>query len=126
MSFDKSLTAHQRAILFNHIDREVSVVVNRDTFVSTMKLIKRGLLRPKPKDRPRHTLLSAKGRELVCKLLAEHADALVAAGFDGVNEPSPQVRETLSALQLLRIMRSCPPAPRNDRFFPKTASEAAE
>lgn len=120
------LTARQCVILFEHIDRELPVIINRDRYMTTRQLIDRELLLPFPKNRPRRTRLSAKGRETVCQLLAEHAELLLQRSYDEEAPPSPQVRETLDALKMLRLMRSTPEAAKSGRFSPNPGRGAAE
>lgn len=79
----KKLSNAQRNLLIQHIDSMVPVERTigplRMTFVSLMRL---ELITGKgPSIRPRHTVLTMLGREVVATLLSEYAEALIRAGY---------------------------------------------
>jgi len=80
----RNLRHSQTEVLIAHVDREVPI--NRLApweLPARYSLIKMGLLRsiPTGAKRPRATTLSEAGREAVCFILAQYADALMQAGL---------------------------------------------
>ena len=89
----------QREMLVEHVHGPVSIVRKGGACFTQMRLIDVGLLYRSMADgantstiRPTHTAMTENGREVVCWILAEYADALVRAGcFD----PAVQLNATL-------------------------------
>jgi hypothetical protein len=102
-TFVHNLSTAQRDLLIRHIDRAVDVVIC-DQPRSREALLKTGLLKPElpgPQPKPRRTVLTEKGRRAVAMILAEYAEALVAAGYlEAYQEETPmQVLQRLKAAQ---------------------------
>lgn len=88
-----SLSACVRDLLIEHIESVVPLVrtVTRAEAGRTRMrrvLIAQGALRYDRQDFPRATLITERGRQRLATALADWADALVRAGYSGVNPPS--------------------------------------
>lgn len=101
----RALTPAQRDLLLAHVSGPRPVMVgatsNTDKAHAVFAvLIRRGLIRGEPfgSPRPRASVLTDLGRATVAHILAEYADALVAAGF---LESAPDMRpiEVLRAIK---------------------------
>ncbi len=80
----RNLTAHQRKMLIDHIDGPLDVVASDGHRVQCRSaLMSMGLLRGTPPGalRPRHTILTERGRMAVAIVLGDYADALIRAGL---------------------------------------------
>lgn len=96
-----NLSASQRALLIAHIDGPVELsVADRHLMRTRLTLTRAGLLlgHPHNSPRPRKTALSDAGKQAVCAVLGEAADALVRAGLLQQGDP-------LAALRRLHAMR---------------------
>ena len=87
-SGSRHLSAPMRDLLLAHIDGSATVPVefnakNAACIKSTWAAIAHGLIRPDGLPRMKQTFITDKGREVLAMALADWADALVRAGYDG-------------------------------------------
>lgn len=101
----RKLSTAARAMLINHIDREVPLDV-RESPHTRASLMNLGLLRGAPANnpKPKKTALTEHGRYAVDLLLGDYADALVRAGL--LEEEREEGETALEALRRLKALRS--------------------
>lgn len=102
----RRMTAAQRDFLLRHVpDRKVPVNL-QDAPQTRISLTGLGLIQGYPLNlpgsRPRHTVLTERGRYAAALLLGDYADALVAAGFLDL----PLDERPLAVLQRMKAERS--------------------
>jgi hypothetical protein len=103
-AFVAKVSGAQRKMLLAHLDGPVDVDVSQDG-KTRWTLIQRGLITadaatPYRPARPKSTRITDRGRQVVAYVLAEYADALVAAGYLDAETP-PE-----TPLQILRRLRA--------------------
>lgn len=114
------LSTPLRAFLLRHVHGPVPIEYGNartdKTYAARAALIRRQLLLPLPKNtiRPVETELTVKGRDAVAKILAQAADALVAAGA---------LEESVLAERPLIVLRRLK---HSGAFLPNEASEVPE
>lgn len=98
-AFVRRLSVVQREVLIEHVAGAKAVVVSKqgdEGYSTVLKLISLQLVRGDHHHRPRFTMLTEAGREAAAMVLAEYADALVAAGC---------LEPALRPLDLARMLR---------------------
>jgi hypothetical protein len=103
------LSRQQRDCLILHLDNPQSIKRGPE-FTTAYSLMYRDLLRGDAPNFPRFTLLTELGREVLCAVLGDYADALVRAEIIAVEELQPSVPADTqfaagSPVQLSVIMR---------------------
>lgn len=91
----KRLTQHQRDLLVEHIDGEVEIARASHLVPVRNSLMRTGMLKPAQTGttRPKGTLLTERGRQVVGMILGEAADQLVRAGLLEQLDPVQALRE---------------------------------
>lgn len=90
-----SLRRTERDILIEHVDGSSDVPVQfsvSDRQTARNRLILKGLLRADRIDRPRKTIITEDGRQVLAYVLADYAEALVRAGYVGLASPIEPTR----------------------------------
>lgn len=83
------LSLLQRDMLIEHLDTTVSVQRHFDPYRNKIRrqLVDAGLLQLDRPCFPNYTSLTDRGRERLCAILADYADALARSGFTGYELP---------------------------------------
>jgi hypothetical protein len=110
-AFVRRLSVVQRAVLIEHVAGAKPVVVSKTglegDYATVRKLIDLQLVRGDHSNRPRFTMLTDAGREVAAILLAEYADALVAAGcLEPSLRPLDLARMLANTRDELRVART--------------------
>lgn len=86
----RALSQAQRELLIDHVDGssalEIAVIAGERSGARKVLIAKR-LIRPDRRERPRSTVITDDGRQVLSWVLAEYADALARAGCVGIATP---------------------------------------
>src|SRR5271156_4079611 len=84
----RRLSQRQRDLMIAHIDREVDVIMKNNHLAPVRNSLMRiGMLKGATQgDRPRATVLTERGRQVVCIILGQCADALMQSQMADENQ----------------------------------------